>query len=92
MRLRKVHFLKHRCKACGLCVLFCPTKVLKMSDQLNDQGLAYPELVDFDNCNGCGICFRMCPDCAIEIREVEASVAVKENEHREEQMKQGRTV
>lgn len=82
--MKKVHFLTDRCKGCGLCVLFCPTKVLKMSEHLNDEGLAYPELIDFDNCNGCGICFRMCPDCAIEIREVDETVTVKQQERSEE--------
>ena len=78
--MKKVHFLTHRCKGCGLCVLFCPTKVIKMSDQLNDMGHACAELADFENCNGCGICFRMCPDTAIEIREFDENKQLIEDE------------
>lgn len=78
--MKKVHFLTHRCKGCGLCVLFCPTKVIKMSDQLNDMGHACPDLVDFEHCNGCGICFRMCPDTAIEIREFDENGNLIEEE------------
>ncbi|MHC4385910.1 MAG: 4Fe-4S dicluster domain-containing protein [Planctomycetota bacterium] len=65
--MKKIHFEKHRCKGCGLCVIFCPQKNLRMSEDLNDQGLSYPEEIDPACCNGCGLCFRMCPDTAIEI-------------------------
>lgn len=78
--MKKVHFLTHRCKGCGLCVLFCPTKVLRMSDTLNDQGHACPELVDFEGCTGCGLCFRMCPDLAIEIRDVQEPECTHQDE------------
>jgi len=38
-----------------------------MSEDLNDQGLSYPEEINPDCCTGCGLCFRMCPDTAIEV-------------------------
>ncbi len=71
--MAKIEFDTHRCKGCGLCVLFCPTNNLRMSSQLNEQGQPYPELVDEQTCTTCGLCFRMCPDGAIEVNKEERS-------------------
>ena len=49
------------CKACGICVNFCPTGTLV----LDPGGKARPEKEE--NCTGCGLCERLCPDLAIEI-------------------------
>lgn len=62
----KLKFDTSRCKGCGLCVLFCPTKSLTMSSDLNEQGQPYP-VCDEVTCTTCGLCFRMCPDAAIEV-------------------------
>jgi len=40
-----------------------------MSEELNEQGLPFPEMVDEERCTTCGICFRMCPDTAIEVHK-----------------------
>jgi len=40
-----------------------------MSTDLNEQGLPYPEMTDYDECTGCGICFRMCPDTAVQVNK-----------------------
>ena len=69
--MAKIRFDTHRCKGCGLCVLFCPTKNLRMASDLNTQGQPYPELVDEGTCTTCGLCFRMCPDAAIEVNSEE---------------------
>lgn len=47
------------CKGCGICVAFCPAKVLK----LNNLGKA--EVVNEDECINCGFCEVHCPDFAI---------------------------
>ena len=47
------------CKACNLCIAFCPTKVLE-PDRDGKPVLAHPEL-----CNQCEICWLHCPDFAI---------------------------
>ena len=44
--MAKIKFDTHRCKGCGLCVLFCPIENLRMASDLNAQGQPYPELVD----------------------------------------------
>ena len=65
--MAKIKFDTHRCKGCGLCVLFCPIKNLEMSSDLNEQGQPYPKQTDEQKCTACGLCFRMCPDGAIEV-------------------------
>lgn len=54
-----------RCKGCGFCVDFCPTKVLAMSDGFNAKGYHYPIAVNPENCSGCDLCGMYCPDFAI---------------------------
>ena len=58
----EVNIAERFCKRCGICVEFCPKKVLEIINQ---------ELVikNGEACIGCGLCELMCPDFAIEIRE-----------------------
>ena len=49
------------CKGCGICVEFCPRKVLRLADR----GKA--EVVAPDRCTSCGLCEIMCPDFAITV-------------------------
>ena len=49
---KKLKFDTSRCKGCGLCVLFCPTKSLQMSSDLNEQGQPYP-VCDDVTCTAC---------------------------------------
>ncbi|KLU63056.1 NAD(P)H-quinone oxidoreductase subunit I, chloroplastic [Peptococcaceae bacterium CEB3] len=49
------------CKKCGVCIAFCPKKVLE-SDELGRVVVARPE-----ECIACRICERLCPDFAINI-------------------------
>ena len=51
------------CKACGICVAFCPAKVLDRGED------GYPEVVDPEACIGCGWCEIHCPDFAITVHE-----------------------
>ena len=47
------------CKGCGICVEFCPKKVLEL-DELGKIKVANP-----DECVACGQCELRCPDYAI---------------------------
>ena len=49
------------CKACGLCIQFCPKKVLKAGTTINALGYAATEYVG-EGCIGCGTCFYSCPE------------------------------
>ena len=48
-----------RCKGCGICVAFCPKKVLAI-DELVKVIIVNPEA-----CIACGQCELRCPDYAI---------------------------
>jgi 2-oxoglutarate ferredoxin oxidoreductase subunit delta len=50
------------CKGCGLCVAFCPGKVLELNP-LGKAEVAHPE-----ECINCGFCELHCPDFAIAIK------------------------
>jgi 2-oxoglutarate ferredoxin oxidoreductase subunit delta len=60
-----VHFVPSRCKGCELCVTYCPTSALVMTDQLNSKGYYLPALADPQACVGCGLCEHLCPEFAI---------------------------
>ncbi|EPR42847.1 4Fe-4S ferredoxin, iron-sulpur binding domain-containing protein [Desulfovibrio sp. X2] len=50
------------CKGCGICVEFCPAKVLA----IGKDGKA--RAVKPEECINCGFCERHCPDFAISVR------------------------
>jgi 2-oxoglutarate ferredoxin oxidoreductase subunit delta len=50
------------CKGCGICVSFCPKKVLELDE--HEKAVARrPE-----NCSACRVCELRCPDLAIEMK------------------------
>ena len=49
------------CKACGLCVAWCPNRVLVADAQ------GYPVPENLQACVDCKACERHCPDFAIEV-------------------------
>lgn len=52
---------KQYCKACGICIAFCPKKVFNK----NENGK--PEAIYPNQCNGCDLCELRCPDFAIRV-------------------------
>jgi 2-oxoglutarate ferredoxin oxidoreductase subunit delta len=57
----KIDIYKAWCKACGICVAFCPTGVLAKDEA------GYPYVKDIDKCINCGWCEIRCPDFAITV-------------------------
>jgi 2-oxoglutarate ferredoxin oxidoreductase subunit delta len=54
-----------RCKGCGICVAFCPERMLVPGDELNSYGYPAVKTVKGGPCRGCMSCYVMCPDLAI---------------------------
>jgi 2-oxoglutarate ferredoxin oxidoreductase subunit delta len=67
--MAEVRIQKDKCKSCGLCILYCPSKCLEFSLDLNKRGLKYAKKKKDKDCIGCGACFLICPDFCIEIYE-----------------------
>ena len=67
--MAKVIFNEERCKGCGLCVLQCPKKIVKLSERINAKGYHPAECSDPAACIGCAFCARMCPDCVITVEK-----------------------
>ncbi|ABF40812.1 2-oxoglutarate ferredoxin oxidoreductase, delta subunit [Candidatus Koribacter versatilis Ellin345] len=79
-----VQIVVERCKACGFCVEFCPTKVLELSSAFNSKGYHPPHAVNPDKCSGCDLCGMFCPDFAIygfRMKEAKAEAAKPEDEN-----------
>ncbi len=63
------------CKGCDLCVVACPTDVLKLGEQVNAKGYnpAYP--ANHDACTACTICALVCPDMCITVYQLKPEKA-----------------
>ncbi|MHB8928552.1 MAG: 4Fe-4S dicluster domain-containing protein [Bacillota bacterium] len=46
------------CKKCGICIRFCPVRVLEAGPS------GVPRLARPDECTYCGLCENLCPDYA----------------------------
>ena len=57
----RVELYRDLCKACGLCVAWCPNQVL------SPDSAGYPVATDLNACTNCKQCERHCPDFAIEV-------------------------
>ena len=60
-KLRQHLINRDWCKGCGICVEFCPKKVLELDEQ--DKVIAARP----QDCICCRLCELRCPDLAIEI-------------------------
>ncbi len=56
----KANINSRLCKGCGICVLFCPKKIIEVK-----QDKAF--INNIDDCIGCRQCEYHCPDFAIVV-------------------------
>ena len=77
----KIDIFRAWCKACGICVAFCPTGALAKDEA------GYPYVNDIEKCINCGWCEIRCPDFAITVesktkdrKKTEVKVGEKEPE------------
>jgi len=62
------------CKACGICIAFCPEKVFEQSET------GAPIIKNPDACSGCKFCEYHCPDFAITIHDKYPDRRTKKND------------
>jgi len=62
LKLKQHVINREWCKSCGICVHFCPKKVLEL-DEWDKAIAARPQ-----DCVCCRQCEMMCPDLAIEVQ------------------------
>jgi len=58
---------KERCKGCGYCVEYCPTKALIMSEEISPKGYNMAAVVNDSLCRSCSLCEILCPEFAIKL-------------------------
>jgi 2-oxoglutarate ferredoxin oxidoreductase subunit delta len=57
----RISVYRELCKACGLCIAWCPQHVLTAD------AAGFPLATGLDQCVNCKACERHCPDFAIEV-------------------------
>ena len=65
--MAEIRFREERCKGCGLCVLACPKKIIRISTRINRAGYPVAEVLEMARCTGCTFCAEMCPDVVITV-------------------------
>ena len=73
----KIDIFKAWCKACGICVAFCPTGALAKDEAGN------PYVKDAEKCIACGWCEIRCPDFAITVGRKNKKKAEEKGEETE---------
>ena len=63
---------ERRCKACGLCLEFCPQDNIEVSPDRNEAGYHPVRIICAEDCTGCQMCAQMCPEAGIEIYRVKS--------------------
>ena len=67
--MNRVDVYKGWCKKCGICIAFCPRKVLSAGED------GFPIATNPEACTGCRWCEYRCPDFAIVVHKDERTEA-----------------
>jgi NADH-quinone oxidoreductase subunit F len=62
-KLRPIHIIAEKCKACGKCQKSCPVEAISVVDSREKKS---PRVIDESKCIKCGTCVDICPFDAIE--------------------------
>jgi len=65
--MSKISIDENLCTGCGICIEFCPKKVLSRSQERNSRGVYPVKIEDEEDCSLCGMCELYCPDFAIAL-------------------------
>jgi len=74
----KIDIYKAWCKACGICVAFCPQDVLARDEA------GYPYVKSPEKCINCGWCELRCPDFAITVYKKDKDFKDLDEEQKEQ--------
>jgi len=56
-----------KCKGCDLCVVACPTNVIRLNSDVNGKGYHFAYMENPEACTGCTNCSLVCPDSVITV-------------------------
>jgi 2-oxoglutarate ferredoxin oxidoreductase subunit delta len=76
-RQGRVEVDANRCKACGLCMEFCPKDCFEKGHGLNPLGFVPIRYREDSDCTACGNCAWMCPDMALRIWALDETAAAE---------------
>ncbi|HSG18011.1 MAG TPA: 4Fe-4S binding protein [Anaerolineae bacterium] len=70
----QLFLIPERCKSCGICIEFCPLRVLALSERANRRGYYLPAIAagKEGSCVHCQFCSLVCPEFAIYSAEASA--------------------
>lgn len=69
--MAKIEIKANLCKGCGLCIVTCPKKIIRVSEEMNQKGYNIAEQFDSEKCTACKMCAIICPDGAISVYKEE---------------------
>ncbi len=66
---------KEKCKGCELCVVVCPTNVIRLAQEVNGKGYHFAYMEIPVACTGCTNCALVCPDSVITVYRLKQPVS-----------------